>query len=104
MNFFKVGKVRESVAITERDIDDSMVSEGRHARQIRGFLTSAWPSSRNEDCGIFSCELSSSPKLAGGVPESLIEEGDGQIFFIERRAVSPSIERAGCHNEWGYPG
>jgi len=66
------------VAITKGNVDDSVMCEGGEGRDDGGLLASTWTSGGDEEASILASELSSCPKLAGRVPESLF---DNQITF-----------------------
>lgn len=59
----------ECVLVSERNIDDSVVGEGRDRVESSDFLPTTLSTGRNEDTGIFSREITRSPETTGRVDE-----------------------------------
>lgn len=55
--------------VSERNIDDSVMSESRERVESSDFLPTTLPSGGNENTGVFSRERTGSPKTTGGVDE-----------------------------------
>jgi hypothetical protein len=71
MNLFEIGKLWEDGLVTERDIDDAVVSEGRHSGNRSRLLSSAWCASAHEQTGILSPVSACTPDTASLVPKRL---------------------------------
>lgn len=76
MNFRQVSKLGESFGVSERDEDDSVMSQGAQCVGNSGLLSTSWAGSGNENTSIFTSEGSGLPKFTGRVPECLPLSGE----------------------------
>ena len=71
MNFFQVGQEREDGLVTERNENDTVVTQRGESGVHSHFLSSTRCTGGNEDAGVFSSEGTFSPETTGGIPEGL---------------------------------
>ena len=71
MNFRQIGQRGEDSLISQRDIDDTMVSERAQGCDGCGFLTSSQRGGGYENAGILAPVRSGLPLLTGLIPECL---------------------------------
>lgn len=67
----KVGKGSENGLVSERDVDDTVVGEGREGVHDGRLLTTTGGTSGNKDTGILAPEGTSLPLTTSLVPEGL---------------------------------
>lgn len=63
------GKEGEGVLVSERNVDDSVMGEGRDRVESSNFLPTTLPTGGNEKTGVFPRESTGSPETTGGVDE-----------------------------------
>ena len=78
-NLREVSQGAESLGVTEGDVDDAVVGEGRDGVLSSGLLTTTLGGGRDEDTGHLAPETTGSPLLAGLVPESLPLGGEVSV-------------------------
>lgn len=64
-----VGKEWEGMLVSERNIDDSVVSESRERVESSDLLPTTLPTGRDEETGVFAGESTGSPKTTSGIDE-----------------------------------
>lgn len=75
----EISQGAESLGVTEGNVDDAVVGEGRDGVLSSGLLTTTLGSGRDEDTGHLAPETTGSPLLAGLVPESLPLGGEVSV-------------------------
>lgn len=71
MDLLKVGKEGEGGLVTQRDVDEAVVSESAHGGNDGGLLTTTHGTGGNEDTGVLAPVATGGPDGAGLVPEGL---------------------------------
>lgn len=71
MDLRDVGQLAKDLRISQGDIDDSVMCEGREGVKRGDLLASAEAGSRHEDTGVFAGEGARRPEAASRVPERL---------------------------------
>ena len=71
VDLVQVSELSKGGAVSKRDIDDPMVSEGGEGGDGSRFLASSGGSGGDEDTGVFADKGTGGPETAGGVPEGL---------------------------------
>ena len=102
MNLTEVGKLTEGSLVSQRDIEEAMVSEGAHGSESSRLLATTLGASRDEKTGILSPEATSGPDATGLVPESLplgrevtVASGDPEENGIVLEELSGFGDRVG---------
>ena len=72
MDLAKVGDLREGLGVTERNVENSMVSEGRHGGNGGRLLTTTEGTGGDEETGVLAVETTAGPESTGLVPEGLL--------------------------------
>jgi hypothetical protein len=67
----KVGELCKSSLVSQRDVDDTVMSQRRHGCNGRALLSATWGTSGDEDTGILAPVGAGGPLATGGIPESL---------------------------------
>lgn len=71
MDTLEISELSESVAVSERNKVDAMVSEGGEQVKDSGFLSSSGAGSGNESSGVLSVKSTAGPELSCSIEESL---------------------------------
>lgn len=71
VDFREVSELAKSSSIPKRNVDDAMVSQGRHCSDVGALLSTTVSCSRDEDAAVFAPVFSSCPLLTRGVPKCL---------------------------------
>lgn len=71
MDLLEVGKEREGGLVTQRNVDEAVVSESTHGGNDSGLLATTEGTGGNEDTGILAPVAAGGPDGAGLVPEGL---------------------------------
>lgn len=71
VDLVEVGQLAEDGLVAERDVDETVVSEGAHGRKSSGLLTTTLGTGGDEETGILAPVATGSPDSTGLVPESL---------------------------------
>lgn len=71
VDLLQVGDLGESLGVTQRHKDDTVVNQHRQGVHNSGLLATAGGTGGHKDTGSLTVEGTRSPKTSGGVPESL---------------------------------
>ena len=71
MNLLQIRQRRERISVTERNEDDTVVSQGTERAKEGRLLSTTGTGSRDEHASVLARELAGSPELTSGVPEGL---------------------------------
>lgn len=66
-----VGELREGSLVSQGDIDEAVMGDGRHGREGRALLSTTLCAGRDEDSDVLAPVSASGPDAAGCVPEGL---------------------------------
>lgn len=93
MNLVEIGQEREGGLVSQRNIDDAVVSQCAHTGKSSRFLATAGGAGGDENTSVFSPVATAAPNTAGFVPERFPLGGEVAISGWDSKEKSVVLEK-----------